>query len=250
MLPIYICDDMPEVLDRLKKIINTHIENEHLDMEIVCMEEKPQDILEHLRNNRDQSLYFIDIDLKNEMNGFELGKKIREYDEDGFIVIVTTHDELKPLAFRYREEEIMQYLAKDNPSFTEDVRNCLLNAERRYGAEPIEEIKEEIIVKNGSRVYKIDADDIYCIKTSDAPHKIQIIQKKAVLEIPYTLSEVEKQLNEKFYRCHKSYIVNLQHIIKIDTKSLSITLENEKEYPIPRREMKKMKEYYRKWKNI
>ena len=82
MLPVLICEDMEGELQKLKKIVEKVIESEKLsNMRLVCAVNNPDDIIHYLSRHRQQSLYFLDIDLgKGHMNGLELGQEIRNYD--------------------------------------------------------------------------------------------------------------------------------------------------------------------------
>jgi len=42
----------------------------------------------------------------------------------------------------------------------------------------------------------------------------------------YHNKDIEQQLDERFFRCHRGYIVNLQQIQKIDITMRTITLKN------------------------
>ena len=47
-----------------------------------------------------------------------------------------------------------------------------------------------------------------------------------------SLSNVEKQLDEYFFKCHRSFLVNLRHVSQI--KSNCVVLKNGTEVPISR----------------
>ena len=49
-------------------------------------------------------IYFLDVDLKSDINGIKLGSKIREKDTRGFIIFTTTHLEMSYFAFKYKVE--------------------------------------------------------------------------------------------------------------------------------------------------
>ena len=48
----------------------------------------------------------------------------------------------------------------------------------------------------------------YFFETSENNHKIILHAKKRVVEFTGHLKSVEVQLDYRFYRCHRSYIVN------------------------------------------
>lgn len=70
MLPVYICEDIIEQLEGIKSIIRTLIDTYNLDMDIVCAVTDPKELLKNLRVNLNNSVYFLDLDLKSELDGF------------------------------------------------------------------------------------------------------------------------------------------------------------------------------------
>lgn len=37
------------------------------------------------------------------------------------------------------------------------------------------------------------------------------------------MNELEGQLREEFYRCHRAYIVNMVHVVEYDNESITLT---------------------------
>ncbi|MFR6242644.1 MAG: LytTR family DNA-binding domain-containing protein [Mediterraneibacter faecis] len=53
-------------------------------------------------------------------------------------------------------------------------------------------------------------------ETSENNHKIILHAKKRVVEFTGHLKSVEVQLDYRFYRCHRSYIVNTDNIKEVN----------------------------------
>ena len=49
-----------------------------------------------------------------------------------------------------------------------------------------------------------------------------------------TLGQLEENLTKDFIRCHKSFIVNRQHILSVDRTNGAIILDNQMELPLSR----------------
>lgn len=247
-LPIYICEDIPERLMQLKEIAETQINTEDLSMEVVCASSDPYSLLDYLKDHPQNALYFLDIDLKVDMDGFELAQEIRKIDNDAFIVIITTHDELSIMAFEY-EIEAMDYIIKD--SGTENIKNRMLKCMKKaYAKYNKEEAYKEIALEIKGRIKRFALKDIFYIQSSDAPHASLIHVDRGVASVPFTLTSIEEQLDDKFYRCHRSYIVNMQHIIDIDTINHIIQLENGAVCPISKRHLKEARKRYDEFSRI
>lgn len=70
---------------------------ENLDMETGLITEDPYEFIEYIKENTASGIYFLDVDLKSDINGIQLAEQIREYDPRGFIVFITTHAEMSYL---------------------------------------------------------------------------------------------------------------------------------------------------------
>lgn len=67
---------------------------------------------------------------------------------------------------------------------------------------------------------------------SSSNHSTDIITKEKVYRIPQTLRNILKMLPYQFTQCHRTIIVNLQHIENMNSKE--IFLSNQKSIPIGR----------------
>ena len=234
MLPVYICEDTKTQLQYITKIIKDTILIEELDAELVCAVSSPYDLIAHLKENTTPSLYFLDVELNCDMDGFALAKEIRRLDPRGFIVFITAHTELSSLAFKYKLEA-MDYILKDCPdTIHNDVHSCLLKAMELYTS-PANTMQQTIALKLEGKVVTFLLPDIYCIETSHEAHKIQIHQQNGYTEFFYSLKEISKLLNDDFFQCHKSCIINLRHIQEINKKDFTVTLSNGKVCPVSTR---------------
>lgn len=227
MLPIYICENNEAQLNFIKKTINNTIFIEDMDASVVCATRSPSHLLAYLRTHPAPSLYFLDVELNDEMNGFTLALEIRKYDPRGYIVFVSTCSELAHFVFRYKIEA-MDYISKANPKeLATRIKECLFRTFELYTA-PLNTIHKTIALRIDRRVITFKMDEIYCIETSGEAHKIRICQRNSQTELFYSLKDIVNQLDDSFFRCHKSCIVNLAHIRSIDKKACTLTLDNGK----------------------
>ena len=114
MLPIYICEDNLEQRHFLENIIHDFLIFHDMDMKLVLSTKNPLEILEYKKNTTELSVYFIDINLENEIDGITLSVKLRQLDPWGFIIFITSHKELMPLTYQNRIAA-MDFIVKGNP---------------------------------------------------------------------------------------------------------------------------------------
>ncbi|MFV0393305.1 MAG: LytR/AlgR family response regulator transcription factor [Coprobacillaceae bacterium] len=209
MIPIYLCDDDKMIIKKLETIINNSILIQNYDMEIVLASTNPIEILKHKEANDQRSIYFLDVDLKHEKyDGFTLAKQIREKDTRGFIIFVTTHEELIFDTFKYRLEAMSYLIKDDSENLSKYIKDCLDEIHTLILNEK-KDIESYYTVRNGDSVYQIPIQDILFFETSNANHRIILHTKNRILEFRGDLSSIEKEIEGSFYRVHRSYLIQL-----------------------------------------
>ena len=69
----------------------------------------------------------------------------------------------------------------------------------------------------------LDQADILYIESRAKKVEIHTVGVPECIEIYATMEELEGQLGEGFYRCHRAYIVNMAHITGYSKDSVSLT---------------------------
>lgn len=225
MLSIFVCEDDPLQRERMERYIRNYVMIENLDMKLALSTENPEMILTYLKENKNETgLYFLDVDLKHEMSGIALASEIRELDDAGKIVFVTTHGELSYLTFTYKIEA-MDYIIKDKPEeIQRRVNDCIQVAHKRYLSDNNQSNKN-FKVKLGDKVRSINIQDIMFFESSPTPHKIILHMENSQLEFYGSIKELLK-LDDCFYRCHKSFVVNKNNIATINKVDREIEMNN------------------------
>lgn len=211
MLDIIICEDNNLQRSIIEKSIKDSIAKNDYPFRIKLSTSSPQEVLSKIDNN---DIYFLDVDLNNKINGFKLAENIRKTDSLGYIIFVTTHSELTYLTFKYRVEA-MDYILKDNVNeIHHRIDQCLEDIYKRYNSE--ESNRKTLTLNLDDRIVKISLNDIVFIETSTNSHKIIIHEKNKSTEIFTTLKDIAEKLDERFYRCHRAYIINKEKIKEIN----------------------------------
>ena len=209
-------------------------------MEIGCVSNNPHTILEKVKETEDVGIYFLDIDLGADMTGLALAQEIRKYDPRGFIIFVTTHSEMSYMTFIYKLEAL-DFILKDNPEeLDRRVYECILKANQRF-ASVNNKVQANFSVKVNEKVITVDYDEILFFETSTNVHKIILHCKKREMEFWGKIKDIEKEVDERFYRCHRSFLVNKDNIREIDFRNRVIYMVNGDECLISTRMMKGLK---------
>lgn len=239
MLSIYICEDNDMQREFVEKCVKNYLMIEDIDAKLVLSTENPHQLMNKLKVNEGQTgLYFLDVNLKSDINGLELASKIREIDNTGKIVFITTHSELSYMTFSYKIEAL-DYIIKENMGeLTGRIRDCINVAYKRYFSEkgPQQSIFK---FKVGNQVRVVNFNDIYFFESSHLPHKIILHLENTNIEFYGTIKELEN-LSEDFIRCHKSFIINKNRIKYIDKANMQVIMNNDESCLVSVRGMKKL----------
>lgn len=155
---------------------------------------------------------FIDIEL-NGINGMELARQLRTDGFENMIVFTTNYDQF---VYQGYEVEAFRYLKK--PVQLQDVKTCVDRI--RY-----DERNKSLVFSFNRKQYRIPYHDILYI--SSYGHYLTIHTNTIDYEWKRLLKELQPELPERFVRCHRSFIVNLDHFRKLDGKR--ILLDNGEE---------------------
>ncbi|GAA0865710.1 LytTR family DNA-binding domain-containing protein [Paraclostridium tenue] len=226
MLKIAICEDevkQQEILEQYIDKILTEITKDYEILTFISGEE----LLENYPENVD--IFLLDIKM-DKLNGMEIAKKIREIDKKEVEIIFTT-SLVKYIQDGY-EVRAYRYLLK--PIKFDDLKKHLTSCIKE-----INEKKENYIVVNGKNdVYKINISHITYIEIQNKDMTIHTIDKD--YNIKMSIDKIEKELSiYNFFRCHKSFLVNISYIENI--KQYIAILENKDEVPISRHRFKETK---------
>ncbi len=245
MLKIYVCEDVEEQRNHLKKVIENVVLMEDLDMELECVTENPHIILDKVKKSENVGVYFLDIDLNSDMTGLTLAQEIRKYDPRGFVIFVTTHSEMSYMTFMFKLEAL-DFILKDEPEeMDKRIYECILNANQRFSSAN-NKVQANYAIKVNDKVYTVDYDEILFFETSTNVHKIILHCKTRQMEFLGKIKDIEKELDERFYRCHRSFLVNKDNIREVDLQNNIIYMINGDECLMSYRLAKGLKGFYKK----
>jgi len=241
-------DDEKPALEELKYILN-----QQKDLEIIGTYTNAIKALENILKEK-PDIVFLDIEMP-EINGFMVANEIIKANLDTFIVFATAFDEYAIKAF---EINAVDYVLK--PFSEERLQKTIHRIMEKYRQNQIINTKsalEQLLQnrpKNNShklpvwknnRIILLKKEDILFCMAEDGEIKVVTVEDKYRVE--GTLGHLEEVLpKECFFRCHRSFLVNIDaiseiipwfnntYIIKIKGKDIEI--------PVSRRHIKEFKE--------
>ncbi|MCL2398995.1 MAG: LytTR family DNA-binding domain-containing protein [Defluviitaleaceae bacterium] len=227
MLKVFVCEDNVEQREIIEKCIANYILIEDLNMKVVCSTGSPNDILTYFQNDsKVVGLYFLDIDLECDINGIQLAIEIRKHDPRGFIVFVTADADSHLLTFRYKVEA-MDYIVKGDINIKENICECIRNAYSLYTAKTTPLQNNFVFNISRHNTIALERSEILYLETSqDFPHSILVHTENVTHQFRGNLSKAASELGEPFFRCHRSIIVNIKKIARLDSEKLQLTLKD------------------------
>jgi DNA-binding LytR/AlgR family response regulator len=176
-------------------------------------------------------IFLIDISIKGDVDGIQLANMIRERFNLPFIYITsyTTKSVIErakltnPYGYivkPYKEQDVLiaVELALSNFS-TDKLKQNLTFAGDSIKNQPLTD--DHLFIRDKGSLIKIKFSDILFLEADGNYTTIHLPASRYMLRS--TLKSAEDQLPpERFFRIHKSYIINLQQITKIDSSMVSV----------------------------
>jgi len=217
-------------------------------MKVVCSAATPDDMLSYIIKSKERTLaglYFLDLDLQHELNGIQLAEKIREIDPRGFVVFVTVDAYSHVLTFQYKVEA-MDYIVKGRDNLESRICECIKNAHKKFTSKVTTPLQDIFSFKRTGtmkgRIETVGRSQILYFETG----KIGVSTRSIIMhthtnsrEFRGTIKELEKQLDERFVKCHRSFIVNMEKVIAFDRAQQRLELEGGKALDVADRLLKK-----------
>ena len=238
MINCIIVEDELPAREELKYFLN-----EEKEIKLIAEFDNPLDTLTFLKNST-ADVIFLDINMPD-MNGISLGKIISKMCPDMKIIFITAYKDYAVDAF---EIKAFDYLLKPySESRIKSLLKSLVNIKSEVTTSIRNNNLKKITVNIGERLYVISLNDIDYIEASEKETLIFSNQKKYISKIK--ISKWEEMLKgNNFYRCHRSFIINLDKITEIEqwfNSSWIIKLTNyTTDIPVSRNNIKELKELF------
>ncbi|EKK3978029.1 LytR/AlgR family response regulator transcription factor [Cronobacter sakazakii] len=209
-MKVIIVEDEVLAQQELNWLIKTHSQ-----MDVVATFEDGLDVLKYLQQH-DVDAIFLDINIPS-LDGVLLAQNISKFARKPFIVFITAWKEHAVEAFEleafdyilkpYQESRIIGMLQKLEAAFAQQ--------SAPHAAAPAGRENATINLIKDERIIVTDINDIYY---AEAHEKMTFVYtRKEAYVMPMNITEFCNRLPEAhFFRCHRSYCVNLNKIREIE----------------------------------
>ncbi len=219
MLRIAICDDMPDFLAQTKSLVSLWKKDSD-DVTVELFSEGDSLVDAHFKNPFDIILLDIIMPL---MNGIDTAAQIRKNDKSVKLVFLTSSPEFAIESYSVRANG---YLLK--PIDKVKLHTCL---DELY--EDISDNIKYVVIRDSSFAHRIELRNIEYIE-AQGKHVIFAMNdgNRIKSSDPFYLCSEKLTVNDGFFKCHRSYIVNVFRINKYTPKE--ITMRSGYRIPISR----------------
>lgn len=203
MMTIAICEDEHYFLTELSKLVNQYLKDRQLQADIMTFE-KGEELLA-AKNKPD--IILMDIKLPGQ-NGMQITQQLRKNGSEGQFIFITAYEEY---VFKAFEVDAVHYILK--PVQAPQLYSALDKAMKRR----IHCSEKVLLINNGSTVSRIPIKDIlYCEVFN---HQVSIHTPAKEYSYSSTLDAIEKELDDRFFRCHRSFLVNMDFVMDKDAEA-------------------------------
>jgi two-component system LytT family response regulator/two-component system response regulator LytT len=247
LITCIVVDDEKPARDEIKYLLD-----KHHNFEVIGEAENGVAAMNLILTN-DPDVIFCDISMPL-LDGINLAKKILNKGINTYLVYITAYDEYAIKAFELNAVDYLLKPLKDDRFLTTLSKIESLKESKQLNMNRMDKFLNEFTIPQERKshlclykeglLYPVKSDQILCIYIEDKIVKIDTV--KGTFECYKSLSEIENILPENdFFKCHRSYIINLNYIESIIpwfNRTYRVKLKGlDKEIPISRNQTNEFK---------
>ena len=217
MIHIAICDDEKHMSDHIRAMASDFFRKKNRE---ICFRtfSSGEELLSY---DGQIDILFLDIQMKG-MDGMETARKLRDSKFRGFLIFITV---LKEMVFQSFEVQAYDYLVKpvDEKQFEKTMERLYASMQNTG--------EDSLLVQKGYEGRIIQKDEIVFCEVIDRKIYLNLTSGE-VVDYYERIENLETKLGSHFFRCHRSYLINLKHLKGY--KNGTAYMDNGKEVPVSR----------------
>ena len=229
MVKFIVVDDDAKEIEHVSTLIHEVTDN----AKILKFSKITEDLKREINNIDEHKVYVLDIQLANKISGITIAKLIREVDWISEIIFITNHDKMFESAYRnvYGVFNFIEKFHDFDKRFKKDIKAILKknfdNKMFKYNTNNVE--------------LNIFYRAILYITRDTEERKLVIVTPTNKYKVSMTIKEMMDSLDKRFVQCHRSCIVNKDHVEAKNYKEGYFILDNgEKVYLLSKMNRKLM----------
>lgn len=229
-MKISIVEDEAVWRDRVRAVVEKYCRDKNIFSEINSYSDGRE-----LMNSKDIDLLFLDIELAEGEDGFEIAERLMSSGNQCKICFLTSHTEMARLGYRVNA---FRYIDKRHLEEIDEALDSFLKTK----------IQDRMFYCNDSSGIrtKINLNELLLIETNGRKLRYLMLDGSEHL-CEGRISETAQSLSQfGFFHIQRSYIVNLKYIEKVNSRE--VTLCNGLKVAIGRIHSKEFKKAFFKWR--
>lgn len=210
LMRILICDDDALAREQIQSLITEYFEEKHVACpEISCFSDGES----LLSDEGEKDILFLDVEMSG-LNGIFVGNTLKKKYKNIIIFIVTSYPEYLDDAMRFH---VFRYLSKplDKKRFFRNLADAL-----NYYHTMI----FKLVVETKQCVHTFPASSVIAVETRR--RKVIVHTVLYDLESIHNMQYWQQRLPKNSFFCtHRSFIVNLAHVLDFDHTTIHLTLD-------------------------
>lgn len=213
MIRFVIVDDDKEEIVHIKSLLDEVVKE---DKEVLSFSKFNTELKKEIENKDVRKVYILDVELSDKISGINIAKLIRDTDYENEILFITNHDSMFESVHRgvYEVFDFIEKFHDFDKRFKKDIKDIIKrNFDNKMFNYKVNTIELSIYYR-----------EIMYIYTDE--RKLVIVTPTNKYTVNMTIKEMLTLLDDRFKQCHKSCIVNTDHIEKKDYKNGYMILDN------------------------
>lgn len=204
MLNFVICDDNLNAVNKLSHMFESVFMKHDLEAKIAFKTTNETELLSYVKENP-TDVIILDINLNSKLTGLDIATQLRKEHNKSYIIFTTAHAEFVFLAYKCKT---FDFLCKPitQERLEETVLRLFDDMKHNSSNKSYIRLDNKNTIINGNEVQYIKRDGM----------KIIFHTKSRDYEIYSSFAKIQNHLPKNFIRCHKSFIANVNNIVKLE----------------------------------
>lgn len=226
MLNIVLCDDNIKFCDKLRKQLEDELPNTY---KIQTYYRLDDDLEKYIENNKNYTIYILDIDLKSEeIDGYCIAKKIRQernYNDE--IIFFTNVNQISKKIISYKIQPI-DFIDKSG-CYIVDLLKAIETGKNKIIAREEDSDTGVLPVYDNKSLYNVSYKYIIYIELLNDSRNMVIKMHpnyiKGEFYMVSSINSVMKKLDNRFFQISRNAIINKDYISSCDINSRNVMLK-------------------------
>lgn len=222
---IALCDDDTIFLDKFDALVRRYISVCFDDIKIAKYTNGLK-LLEHHKNDP-FDVIFLDIDMPG-INGFEIAGELNRIKKNCFFIFVTNHCELVYKCFDFQPFNFIN--KNDSDQLNKKLKKIVCQLSRSIKQQETLILEDRLLGRVAAAL-----KDIVYVESCGHFVRYHIDDRSAAFQVRANIGALEERYRSSdFIRIHRRFLVNMRHILNVDTSNSSVRLKQGTELPLSR----------------